>query len=226
LSCKARIGTQAFICIANMLGVRFDQQTLRTADVDLAQPAISVGVAAIRIDILETLRASDPRFVAVPELDPHHPSTSFKVRGRDLRLDLLTPGSRDGAKPVHLPHLNAAAQPLPGLGYLLAEGTEAAMLAGAGILVQIPVPAAFALHKLWVAERRPVSEQQKARKDRRQAAQLIEVLAEDRPLDLRRAWKRLPAKMVSSIRRSSRAIDAESRHALGDAVQDVALSRR
>ncbi|HKO02196.1 MAG TPA: GSU2403 family nucleotidyltransferase fold protein [Thermoanaerobaculia bacterium] len=210
------VGTHAFICIANMMGVRFDHQTLRTADVDLPEPAISVGVGAIRVDILETLRASDPRFVAVPELDPRNPSTSFKVRGRDLRLNLLTPGSRDGAKPVHLPQLNAAAQPLPGLEYLLAESTEAAVLAGAGILVQIPTPAAFALHKLWVAERRPVSEQQKARKDRRQAAQLIEVLAEDRPLDLRRAWQRLPANMVSSIRRSSRAMDGEARQALED----------
>jgi hypothetical protein len=225
LSCKARIGTQAFICIANMLAVRFEQQTGRTDDDDVAQPAISVGVAAIRVDILETLRVSDPRFFAIPELDPHHPGTSFKVRGPDLRVDLLTPGNRDGAKPVHLPQLNAAAQPLPGLGYLLAESTEAAVLAGAGILVQIPTPAAFALHKLWVAERRPVSEQQKARKDRRQAVQLIEVLAEDRPMDLRKEWKRLPPKMVSSIRRSSQAIDSESRQALGHAVQDTALSR-
>jgi hypothetical protein len=181
------VRAQAF---ANILGMRLAQQTLQNAD----------GDHAMRIDILETLRASDPRFVAVPGLDPHHPSTSFKVRGRDLRVDLLTPGSRDGAKPVHLPHLNAAAQPLPGLRNLLAKSTEAAVVAGAGVLVQIPAPAAFALHKLRVEERRPVSEQQKARKDRRQAAQLIEVVAEDRPLDLRKAWKRLPARMVSGHR--------------------------
>jgi hypothetical protein len=217
------VGTQAFISIANVLGVRFEQQSLRTADVDLAQKAISVGVGALRIDILETLRGSDPRFVAVPELDPRQPSTSFKVRGRDLRVDLLMPGRKDGEKPVYLPHLNAAAQPLPGLGYLLAESTEAIVLAGAGILVQVPSPAAYALHKLWVAERRPVAEQQKARKDRRQAAQLIEVLLSDRPEDLRQAWKRLPSRMTSSIRRSAHAIADPLREELAAAVGDDAL---
>ncbi|HEX7705068.1 MAG TPA: GSU2403 family nucleotidyltransferase fold protein, partial [Thermoanaerobaculia bacterium] len=214
------VGTQAFGCIANLLGVRFEQQNLRTADVDVAQGAISVGVGEMRTDLLEELRASDPRFVAVPELDPRQPSTSFKVRGRDLRVDLLMPGSRDGARPVYLPHLNAAAQPLPGLGYLLEETTAAAVVAGAGILVYVPSPAAFALHKLWVAGRRNVSEQPKARKDLRQAAQLLEVLLADRPADVTRAWHRLPPKMVSTVRRSLRQLDEPLREALADAVQD------
>jgi len=220
------VGTHAFGCMANLLGVRFDQGNLRTADVGLAQGAISVGVGAMRVDILEALRASDPRFVAVPELDPRQPSTPFKVRGRDLRVDLLTPGTREGEAPVYLPHLNAAAQPLPGLGYLLEESTEAVVVARSGVLVQVPVPGAYALHKLWVAERRNVSEQQKSRKDRRQSAQLIEVLLEDRPADLRKAWNRLPAKMTSSIRRSARQLDNDLRRALGQTVRDDALSRR
>ncbi|MFL6247261.1 MAG: GSU2403 family nucleotidyltransferase fold protein [Thermoanaerobaculia bacterium] len=194
------VGTQAFGCIANMLGVRFEQQSL-------AHGSISVAVAEIRTDLLDELRASDPRFVAVPELDPKQPSTSFKVRGRDLRVDLLTPGTREGAGPVFLPHLNAAAQPLPGLGYLLAEKAEAAVVAGAGILVYVPSPAAFALHKLWVAERRNVS-------DRRQAAQVLEVLLTDRPADVRKAWRRLPTRMTAAVRRSSRHLDESLRMSL------------
>jgi hypothetical protein len=220
------IGTQAFSCLAALLGVRFEQQSLRTADVDVAQGTICVGVGEMRLDILETLRASDPRFVAVPELDPRHPSTSFKVRGRDLRVDLLTPGNREGAKPVFLPHLNAAAQPLPGLGYLLEESSEAAAVAGAGVLVRVPDPAFYALHKLWVAQRRNVSEQAKSRKDRRQSAQLIEVVLEDRPRDLRKAWKRLPAGMMATVRRSARQFDADLRQALGQAVNDSSLAKR
>lgn len=220
------VGTQAFGCIANLLGVQFEQQSLRTADVDLAQGTISVGVGAMRTDLLEELRASDPRFVAVPELDSRQPSTSFKVRGRDLRVDLLTPGARDGAKPIYLPHLNAAAQPLPGLSYLLEEKSDAALVAGAGTLVSVPSPAAFALHKLWVAERRNVSEQQKARKDRRQSAQLLEVLLADRPADVRHAWQRLPTKMAAVIRRSARQLDDALRTTLGHATRDTAISRR
>jgi hypothetical protein len=220
------VGTQAFGCIANMLGVRFEQQNLRTADVDLAQGAISVGVGEMRMDILDELRAADPRFVAVPELDPREPSTSFKVRGRDLRVDLLIPGKREGAKPVYLPHLNAAAQPLPGLGYLLADTAEAAVVAGAGILVHVPSPAAFALHKLWVSERRNVSEQAKARKDLRQAQQVLEVLLDDRPVDVRKAWRRLPPAMVTSVRRSARKLDDEVRQALERVVRETGANGR
>jgi hypothetical protein len=215
-------GTQAFRSMANMLGVRFQQQNLQTADVDLA---ISVGIGALRTDLLEELRASDPRFVAVPELDARQPSTSFKVRGRDLRVDLLTPGTREGAKPIHLQSLNAAAQPLPGLSYLLEDTAEAAVIAGAGILVRVPSPARFALHKLWVAERRNVSEQQKARKDRRQSADLLEALIEDRPADVRNAWRGLPARMLPSVRRGVGRLDPALREALSGVVRDSALSR-
>lgn len=87
-----------------------------------------------------------------------------------------------------------------------------------------PSPAAFALHKLWVAERRNVSEQQKALNDRRQAAQLLEVLLIDRPADVRKAWKRLPAKMTATVRRSSRHLDDALRMSVGKTVQDTALS--
>jgi hypothetical protein len=206
------VGTQAFRCMGNMMGVRFEQQNLRTADVDIA---ISVGIGAMRTDLLEELRASDPRFVAVPELDAREPSTSFKVRGRDLRVDLLTPGAREGAKPIHLPELNAAAQPLPGLGYLLEDTAKAIVIVAAGILVNVPSPARFALHKLWVAERRNVSEQPKARKDLRQSADLLEVLIEDRPADVRKAWRSLPARMLPGVRRAVRRLDPSLREALG-----------
>jgi hypothetical protein len=216
-------GTEAFRCLANLLGVRFQQQNLQTADVDLA---IRVGIGEVRTDLLEELRASDPRFVAVPELDARQPSTSFKVRGRDLRVDLLTPGTREGAKPIHLQSLNAAAQPLPGLGYLLEDTAEAVVITGAGILVGVPSPARFALHKLWVAERRNVSEQPKARKDLRQSADLLEVLIEDRPADVRKAWRHLPARMLPSVRRVARRLDPALLEALGGVVRDAALSRR
>lgn len=219
------VGTQAFGSIANMLGVRLDAQSLRTADVDVRHPAITIGVAETRTDLLEDLRASDPRFVAVPELNPAHASTSFKVRGRDLRVDLMTPG-RDGSKPRFLPHINAAALPLPGLDYLIAEPVAGVVLSGSAILVQVPSPARFALHKIWVSQRRNVSEQGKARKDLRQASQVLEVLLEDRPGDVAAAWSALKPAMLKLVRRGAATLDGEVRARLGDAAQDAALSRR
>lgn len=219
------IGTQAFATIANMLGVRFEARTLRTADGDVGHPPITIGVAETRTDVLEDLRASDPRFIAVPALNPGDASTSFKVRGRDLRVELLMPG-RDGAKPRFLPHLNAAALPLSGLDYLLADPATAVVLSGPGILVQVPSPARFALHKIWVSQRRNVSEQVKARKDLRQAAQVLEVILEDRPGDTLAAWQALRPSMARLVRRGCMLLDANLREKLAARVHDAALSRR
>jgi hypothetical protein len=52
------------------------------------------------------------------------------------------------------------------------------------VLVLVPTPARYALHKLLVSQTRSVVQQTKAGKDLQQAALLLEVLAEDRPDDL------------------------------------------
>jgi hypothetical protein len=67
---------------------------------------------------------------------------------------------------------------------------KAAALYRSGVLVQIPRPERFAVHKLIVADRRREGpDALKARKDRAQAAFLVEVLAEERPDDLAEAWE-------------------------------------
>lgn len=189
------VGTQAFTSIANMLGVSFEKESLRTADVDVAHDlSIPLGLSERPdADILVKLRAQDPAFFAVPGIDSRDPSTSFKVRGRDLRVDFLTPAPRRATtpKPIYLPHLGVAAQPLKGLDYVIEETVDAAVIAGSGIRVNVPTPARFALHKLWLAGVRPASESAKAKKDIRQAEQVLEVLVDDRPADIIQAWEAL-----------------------------------
>ncbi len=189
------VGTQAFTCIANLLGVSFEKESLRTADVDVAHDvSIPLGLSEeTHVDMLERLRAHDPAFFAVPGLNSPEPSTSFKVRGRDLRVDFLTPATRraSAGKPIYLSHLRVAAQPLPGLDYAIEESIDAAVISGSGIRVNVPSPARFAFHKLWLAGVRPASEAAKAKKDIRQAEQTLEVLLTDRPSDIAAAWAAL-----------------------------------
>jgi hypothetical protein len=203
------VGTQAFTTIANLLGVRFDKETLRTADVDVAHNmTIPVGVDE-KVDILEKLRSVEPRFVAVPGFDAREASTSLKVRGRELRVDFLTPARKRGQrKPLLLTHLGIAALPLEGLGYLIDEAIDAAFVGGEGTYVNVPQPARFALHKLWVASQRPVSEAAKARKDVRQATSILDVLLLDRPDDLTRAWRELGS-LSSKVRAAARRLPRE-----------------
>lgn len=90
------------------------------------------------------------------------------------------------------------------------------MVGGEGVLVNVPDPARFALHKLWLAGRRPVGEQAKAAKDRRQGGSLLEVLLEGRPGDLPVAWEALAQQgaALSVVRRSLDRLAPEVREAL------------
>ncbi|MES1244369.1 MAG: GSU2403 family nucleotidyltransferase fold protein [Acidobacteriota bacterium] len=189
------VGTQAYAVYGNMLGVRFDQPSLRTQDVDLAQDR-SIGIALSQetepVDVERSLTGSGLGFFPVPSLDPRRSSTSFKIRGRELRVDFLTPlTGPDKGEPVFLPSLGVSAHPLRFLDYLIEDPVQAVVVSGPGILVNVPSPARFAFHKLWISRRRPVSEQAKAAKDLRQGTGVLEVLLEDRPGDVTAAWEAL-----------------------------------
>ena len=87
-----------------------------------------------------------------------------------------------------LPALGVSARALRHLDYLLEDPVPAVSLYRSGVLVQIPRPERFAMHKLIVAERRRDGpDSLKAEKDRAQADFLIAALAELRPDELRLA---------------------------------------
>lgn len=183
------VGTYAYVALGGLLGVSWRGGLFRTEDVDVAgKRRLDVAVPPLETDVPGALEALQMGFLPVPALDPRRPSTSFKVRGKALRLDLLTPG-REGEGPVPIPRLRAAAQPLPFLELLLDVTEPAVVIDGGAVLVRVPDPARFALHKLIVAASRPVAMQTKAGKDLAQAADLIEALAQDRPADLIAAWQ-------------------------------------
>lgn len=195
------VGTQAFRTYGGMLGVRLPSASLRTQDIDVAH-RIDVAVAAApegAPDVEGSLARLG--FLAVPGLDPREASTSFKVRGGELRLDFVTPSRRRAAHaPVMVPGLGVAAWPLRFLDYLIEEPVPALVLAARPILVRVPRPGRFALHKLLTAAERPAVEQTKAGKDRAQAAALIAVLAGDRPDDLSEALEALDARPAARRR--------------------------
>lgn len=185
------IGTHAYIVLGNLLGVRW-ASAQRTHDLDIAvDRTLSVALLDIEADVPSALENLEMGFLPVPGLDPASPTTSFKVRGQSLRVDMLTPSVRTGGKPVRLPRFAAAAQPLKYLDYLIASPVRAAVVNGGVVAVNVPDPARFALHKLVVATERPATDSVKREKDLSQAAQLLEVLAEDRPGDLVLAWEDL-----------------------------------
>jgi hypothetical protein len=192
------VGAHAFGVYGNMLGARWDRDLTHTQDIDVAHdPALAVAVARdLAIDLPTKLEQwAAMTFLPVPPspLNPTHPVTSFRVRGTELKLELLTPlRGRERDRPIALPQLNAAAQPLRFLDYLIDDPVQAAVVGGDGVLVNVPQPARFALHKLLIAGRR--SNIDKRRKDLAHAASLCWVLLDDEPADLADAWVALAAR--------------------------------
>ena len=184
------IGTHAFIVLGNLLGVKWTGSSLRTQDLDIAgEPSMPIGIPHIAADVPDVLEQLEMGFLPVPPMNPKHPSTSFKVRGKSLRVDLLTPRrSRKETGPRILSRLKAAAQPLPYLDYLIEGFERGAVVDGGGILVNIPSPARFGFHKLIVSGERGATAHTKMGKDLLQAVQVLSVLVEERPGDVRMAW--------------------------------------
>jgi hypothetical protein len=219
------VGTRAFLSYGNMLGVRLEERSPRTEDGDVAQdPRVAVALASgqASADVPSVLEDADRSFFGVPGLDPRQPSTSFKVRGRDLRVHFLTPrrGAADD-EPIPLPRLGVAARPLPFLDYLLEETEQAVILYRSGVLATVPNPARFALHKLWVASQRPAVQQARARKDRLQASALVGLLLDDRPRELRRAWEAVPAKRRPYVRAAIDRLEPTLRREVHEVVESV-----
>lgn len=184
------VGTLAFACIGNLLGVIWDRTTLATRDIDFAfERNVSIAVPNVAADVPKSIESLAMGFFPIPRLNPKHPSTSFTIRKSPLRIDLLTPrmGSQ-GEDPVYIPRLKAAAQPLPYLDYLFEDPVRGAVINGEATLVLIPQPIRYALHKLIVSQEREPAMEAKKHKDLWQAFQLLSFFEQERPLDIKPAW--------------------------------------
>jgi hypothetical protein len=182
------VGTVAYQSYPAILGTKLSNALLQTGDVDIAQfTSVSVAVGDQTPPMLEVLRAVDKTFREVPHTAGHRHTTSYIGKG-GLRVDLVTPNEgSDTDRPQSLPALGTDAQPLRYLDYLIHEPLKAVMLHGSGILVLVPAPERFAVHKLILALQRPIGAA-KRDKDVAQAGALILALLEKRSEDLRLAW--------------------------------------
>ena len=121
------------------------------------------------------LRSTGIDFYAVPTLDHRSPVTSFaEPGGARLRVDLLVPSTNDDYPTIPVPELKPHAKGLPYLAYLLGTSQEVPVLSSHGaVMVRVPAPERFAVHKLIVSQLRSKTGGKPA-KDLRQAATSIE----------------------------------------------------
>jgi hypothetical protein len=184
------VGTVAYQTYGGILGVKLPAATMQTGDLDLAQSrAVSVAIAEDERTpaMLDILRDIDPSFRAIPHLRDPNIAANY-INGANYRVEILTDNrGPDSDRPVPLPALRTHAQPLRFLDYLLRDAIPAVVLSDGGILINVPQPERYAVHKLIVAQRRTATAAKRP-KDLYQASALFDALAENRASDLAAAW--------------------------------------
>jgi len=191
LAGAALVGTVAFRAYSNMLGVSWKSE-LGTQDIDIAADnkfTLALPRHKKPINLAQVILDSGMGFIEVPALDRKHPSTSYKIRGQEFRIDVLTPmRGRETRNPVKLVDFDTFAEPLRHLDYVLEDIQPVVLLYRHGVMTNVPAPGRFAIHKCVVSQKRPVAMAAKAQKDLAQAAQVFQALLEIRPAEISRAY--------------------------------------
>lgn len=181
------VGTVAYQTYPAMLGTALPNPSLQTDDIDIAQfEDVSIAVTDKTRSVIDILKEVDHTFRPVPTI--HGDRVTSCVAKDGLRVEFLTPNrgpERDS--PRSLPALQTDAQPLRFLDFLIYEPEQAVILHGPGILVLVPSPQRYAVHKLIISRRRRGGNI-KRDKDVQQAEALLNVLSKKHPYELGEAW--------------------------------------
>lgn len=173
------VGSYAFACYGNLLGVTFDEAMRRTEDMDIAcDRSIEIGLIG---DVRADVALAAPEMVEPVQINKWVPPYEL-IAPDGFKLEFLTSRANPANKePVKIDRFGVNALPLEFLEFIIDKPVQAVVLYGAGALVNIPDPARFAVHKLAVSQMRHPSTPEKKRKDIAQAGALIEYLLEENP---------------------------------------------
>lgn len=205
------VGTHAFVALGNLLGVRWTEASA-TLDVDIAHPGrnVSVGLPAdLNVNTHGALQSLEMGLLPMSELDGGLGAQYRNPADQELRVDFLTVKTRS-PKPVEIPALNIALEPLKFMEYLLEGPVQGVLIGRAGAcLVNLPAPERYACHKLVVYGERPVSQRTKARKDLLQVAAIASwFLASNDPAIFNKAWRDLVSRGPGWQRRAKQGYGA------------------
>lgn len=162
-------------------GLRYTP-TIRTRDMDFLVP-VPLRIKN-KVDVEELLR--DEGFVVTFSGGAGY----MKLMHPELIVEFLVPEKGRGSdKPYPLPQLSMNAQPLRFLDYLLQNTIR---IEAEGLKINVPHPAAFALHKLIISARR--TKEEKLVKDRKEALGVLTALIrKGESGEIRSMFDRMPA---------------------------------
>ncbi len=173
------VGTIAYRCIVNLLGVKLPSASALTADVDIAGKTVPVAIIPEVVCPQSALERLEMGFSPMMEADPALYGSRFKAKAGEFKVEFLTPLT--GRNPVagkrtEIRQLGVPAIPLRFLDYLIEESLPAVALGRRPVLVRVPQPARYAVHKLILSQERGHRFALKAQKDLEQSFELQKVL--------------------------------------------------
>lgn len=184
------IGTHAFLAFGNSLGVRWGDAS-RTQDIDFAHAGKKLSLLLpnnVEVKTDEAITSLAMGFLPVAGLSGKTGGAYLIPSEPDFRLDFLTPLHRGGDAPYNHPQLHVTLQPLPFMEFSLEKVEQAVLFCNEGaVLVNVPSPERYALHKLVVYGERTGSFRVKSAKDLVQSACLLNFLWDHRRESLEEA---------------------------------------
>jgi hypothetical protein len=186
------VGTAAYQTYPCLVGAFLPSTALMTNDADIL---LSSFISKDEPQDLEAiLKRADPSFKAIMSNDDQLPKV---FRSSDnFQVDILTKFGRGRKSPILFDDLQCSAEALKFMEYLANENVDAVALYGTGVLVKVPPPMRYAIHKLLIAQERKANAP-KRNKDLKQAKDLIDIFLETDSAgfedELRDARKRGPA---------------------------------
>ena len=217
------VGTHAFLAYGNMLGVRWGDAS-RTQDVDFAHSGKSLAIALPGNFTMNTdaaIKSLEMGLLPVSSLTSKTGATYLSPKEPDFRLDFLTTLHRGGDAPFMHPRLGVMLQPLKFMEFSLVDVQQALLIAGdKTVVVSVPHPARYALHKLIIYGERTGSFSVKSNKDLHQAGSLLARLLETRAWEIDEAWEDLKSRGKGWTDRVKRGRDA-----LAKVADDAAVNR-
>jgi hypothetical protein len=166
------VGTAAYQTYACIIGAYLGAAAYSTNDIDIS---VAEFIAAKEEeDIGSILKRADPSFKPLWHADDVNLPRVFQ--SNNFKVEILTRYGRGRRSPVPIDSLGCAAEALSFQEYPAEETMEVVALYGAGVLVRVPPPVRYAVHKLIVAQERKKTELAKKQKDLRQAKELIDIL--------------------------------------------------
>src|SRR5262249_21458011 len=159
---------------ACLIGHFLRTSALTTQDADLLVATFVGGED--RQDMEQILQRADPTFKAVWHPEDRLPKI-FKSKS-NFKVDILTKLGRGRRSPILVEELGCSAEALRFMEYLAEESVQVVALYGAGVLIKVPPPLRFAVHKLLIAQERTGLSAAKKQKDLAQALDILDVFLE------------------------------------------------